>query len=326
MKIKLFGRIRVIEANNFDLERSCLLCYFSRDRTDMKFYYAPCLLLILAAFTINAQSAAIIAGRTIPLGDATGAIGTLGPDSEDWRPLFFAVDKDNNIYIPDYYKNRIAVYRSNGSFDRGIEVEAGISPRMNFFGRGPDGAFVAFNDSVLFCLEPNGKIRWNAPFPMGSLPSAIVLTDQGIFVRIADYEDKGALQLPWKPPFTANTASKTVGAKLFPVILSGSQAFGFDLASMRKLDPDPNRWKEGDDSSIPLLISGDGTSYWLDSENGKRVIGYDKKGIFKIDVFLTEVPADTWVWISIRMTTSGFEILYNEFTEKAIVIKTIKVK
>jgi hypothetical protein len=86
--------------------------------------------LLIAAATINAQSTAPSTSRSIPMGDAAGAIGTLGPEAEDWRPLFFAVDKDNNLYIPDYYKNRIAVYRADGAFDRGIAVKAGISPRI----------------------------------------------------------------------------------------------------------------------------------------------------------------------------------------------------
>ncbi len=125
---------------------------------------------------------------TIPFGEDDRSIGIDREGSSVWYPLFFDVDDSGHIYVPDFYRSRIVVFDGSGRFIEAVATVTGISPRMNFFARAQNGCFVTFDDGRLWCLRADGSPGWNYPFPLGTLPTRILLLDTGIYVVVTSVD------------------------------------------------------------------------------------------------------------------------------------------
>jgi hypothetical protein len=151
-------------------------------------------LLLFALYTTAISSADDII--TIGLGNAIGQIGYEAGEGEIWKPVFFAVDPSGNVHVPDFYKDRIAIFDSKGQLKAAIACNSGLSPSMSYFSLTPDGSYVTFDSSVLYFLEGTGKVRWRYQFPIGTFL-------EGIYLGA-----KNAQLLPNATPKSGPTAAK----------------------------------------------------------------------------------------------------------------------
>lgn len=115
-------------------------------------------------------------------------IGVSGEGDSLWLPLFFDVDELSQIHIPDFYKERIVIYNSQGEVVKILPVSEGISPRMNFFSLNFDGTYTSFDNHTLYLLDEKGQIIWKHSWGLGVLPSHIYSDERGIFISLMDSE------------------------------------------------------------------------------------------------------------------------------------------
>jgi len=150
------------------------------------------ILLILAASHYFALADPLLeTSRTrIDYGHGDGQIGLVESAGEHWKPLFFAVDNDGNIHIPDFYKARIAVFDKTGKLKEAKPCPQGLSPRLNYFGQSPHGWYVTFGDGSLFVIKPDGKLAYSYNFGYGIIPARIVPARSAIFVILPPHLDK----------------------------------------------------------------------------------------------------------------------------------------
>jgi hypothetical protein len=71
-------------------------------------------LLIFTVFSTQAQNLTEISRTRIEFGPGKSQIGIEQGAGEHWKPLFFSVDDEGIIHIPDFYKNRIACFDKKG--------------------------------------------------------------------------------------------------------------------------------------------------------------------------------------------------------------------
>ncbi len=142
------------------------------------------LALALAALRLSAQPASLheVERIRIGFGRENGQIGVDRGDGEEWKPLFFDVDREGRIHIPDFYKGRIAVFDRQGRLAEQKPCLEGISPRMNYFRLAPNGRYVTFGDHHLYCLRPDGALAWKREMGYGAVPSHVWANEIGIFL------------------------------------------------------------------------------------------------------------------------------------------------
>lgn len=275
------------------------------------------LLSILISVSLRAEPGLSVRRELrIPLGPAAAQIGVEKGDGEHWKPLFFSADTDGNLYVPDFYKNRIAVFCKTGTLAHSLPVRRGISPRMNFFTRTPEGLFVTFDEFTLFCLEPSGTLRWSYRFSFGTIPQAVHVTDAGVFVVLPSAEDPGAVAVEFGWPDCGPHAAlsrKTNGVSV-PIITTVSGAV-FAPSISETIDVCTERFVP--DSSVPKNVSfaavlPDGSSVWRSGSMGNMFFLLDTTG--RCTARVTVPGASFWTFVS-----QDGSVWTNSFTDKIAV-------
>lgn len=127
----------------------------------------------------------IYADTVIEFGRNNNQIGIDKSDEGIWKPLFFDIDGDSNIYIPDFYKGRIAVFNSDGELLKSIKVSEGISPRMNYFCLNDNDTFTTYDNYTLYQLSADGVVTWKVSMGLGAIPVRIYNDSRGIFIKFS---------------------------------------------------------------------------------------------------------------------------------------------
>lgn len=233
---------------------------------------------------------------TIEYGDDSTRLGALGPVNDDWSPLFFSVIGDGSIAVPDFYKNRIAIFTQNGDYVREIKLEGILSPRMSHFAGAKTDRFIVFNDSVLFCLADDGSVVWNVPFPTGIIPQSIYANETGVSFSVIDSTgDLSGISISNDPPFGTTDATFRDGKAIVPFIVFGSYKYGYTLGDSMKIKP----LKTGSLPGTARFMAADenGNSLWLSEDNEVLklyVLSETGKSIFTAKVTLKDSSTRLW--------------------------------
>jgi len=123
----------------------------------------------------------------IQFGNNDNQISVMKTNNEFWFPRFVDTDTVGNIYIPDFYKNRIAVFNSKGRFIKSIKVSNSLTPDMNYFNTYDGNHFVSFKNSQLILISDRGKTLWSYDFGIGHFPDTIICTEDYIYVYMPSY-------------------------------------------------------------------------------------------------------------------------------------------
>lgn len=286
------------------------------------------LALVLSCFCISLaaqKSPELVSKITISYGDDIGKLGSLGPGNDDWSPLFFAVLSDGSVAIPDYYKDRIAIFSVKGAFVKEIKLDSILSPRMNYFGVTGGGKYVVFNDSVLYCIAGNGTVLWNVPFPMGVFPQSIYASDTAVFFTVFDNDGKlSCISVSTEPPFESTDSTFRKDTTILPFVVSGAGTFGFTLSDTLQLRvlagkkftspalPGTSRFLASDKADNSVWFTKDDSAYTVNilSENGSPI-------------FTGSIPvADTslWSWTGVAFTDAKPVLYLLQSADNAMVI------
>ena len=140
---------------------------------------------ICLTFLINTYANDIF----VPFGSENSEIGILQTQSDFWYPHFFDIDSENNIYIPDFYKNRIAVFDEDGNFQDEIKTTSGIQPNMNYFKFVDKQYFITYCNSTLWVIDSKGILLYKYQFGIGSFPDNIICTKRYIFLYMNSFSN-----------------------------------------------------------------------------------------------------------------------------------------
>lgn len=135
-------------------------------------------LTLLLLISIN-----LFCDTSISFGRNSDQISIDRGEGEIWKPLFFDVDKDSQIHIPDFYKGRIAIFNKKGELINSIITPEGISPRMNFFSLNNNGTYTTYDNYSLYLLDSEGNVIWKQQMGIGVIPVRIYVDDRGVFIK-----------------------------------------------------------------------------------------------------------------------------------------------
>ncbi|MBN2441417.1 MAG: hypothetical protein JXJ04_08720 [Spirochaetales bacterium] len=127
---------------------------------------------------------------TIEFGKAEHQVGIDKGSGEHWKPLFFDVDEEGNIHIPDFYKARIIVIDKKGGLIKSKPCPKGISPRMNYFSRTSKGMYVTYGDYSLSLIDEKGNLIWDRMLGYGAIPRFIWANNVGIFLVLPGDDER----------------------------------------------------------------------------------------------------------------------------------------
>jgi hypothetical protein len=144
---------------------------------------AACALCLAAAPALEKELAPETTA-ILGFGESEVELGGDFEGGESWFPLLFALGGEGNIHVPDFYKDRFAIYCSDGAFLRAVPSPIAISPDLRSFRIAPDGAYVFFQAPFIVRVEADGSAFSRYELPMGSLPTAFMSTDAGIFLTL----------------------------------------------------------------------------------------------------------------------------------------------
>jgi hypothetical protein len=209
------------------------------------------LVMLASAFIpIYSDSLIKIASTKILFGKAPNEIGLEKGGGEHWKPLFFSVGNDGLIYIPDFYKNRIAAFDSKGKLVRSIQVKEGISPRMNYFSLASSGRYVAFSDYTLYLIGKDGALVWKRQLGYGAIPESLYANGVGVFLVLPG-DDERAIVFDYATNQPIGRYGFKNDSRGVPMIQSEGKAnFTFSISDM-KLIPESGFAK----SAFSLLVN-----------------------------------------------------------------------
>lgn len=141
------------------------------------------ILLILLVLSMN-----LFTQVKVFFGEGKNEIGIDIGEFETWKPLFFSVDSSSNLHIPDFYKNRIAIFNTSSTLLKEIDLDKGISPRMNYFNLNYNNTYTTYDNYTLFLLSDKGEIIWKFFFGIGEIPTHVFCDDRGVFVSFNNKE------------------------------------------------------------------------------------------------------------------------------------------
>jgi hypothetical protein len=243
----------------------------------------PPLLLILWIFSfipLSADPLLQTSSVRIDYGPGNTQIGLVESGGEHWKPLFFAVDAGGNIHVPDFYKARIAVYDGKGKFKEAKTCPAGISPRMNYFGMSPRGAYVSFGDGALAVIKKDGKLGWQYNFGYGIIPGRIIPANSAVFLILPAHLDKDGRSIVFdygsaKP---IGRYGVEAGKERIPLIQWGESAFTPQLKDMIALEGKKGKFK-GPSGAGFVYADEAGQSLWSEkSETGETILLFSRSG------------------------------------------------
>jgi outer membrane protein assembly factor BamB len=237
--------------------------------------------LVLITGLTQAQSLTEISRTRIAFGPGQARIGLERSAGEHWKPLFFAVDNQGVIHIPDFYNQRIALFDAKGTLVEAKPCAQGISPRMNFFTLAPNGCYVTFSDGTLFLIKASGELGWQYSFGPAVIPQRIFTTDVALFVMLPPHLDTDGRALV----FDYNN-SQPLGrfgiqheGKGIPVVQNSSELpFTPDIAHMAYLPRHSGKYKS-DGGAALMYISTSGQSVWKQKHpSSETILVYSPQG------------------------------------------------
>jgi len=134
-----------------------------------------------------------ISSITIALGSEQGQISR---NADNWTSLFFSIH-EGNYYIPDYFSKCIQVFNQTGILQHTIGSINAINPRMRYFGIASSSYLIIFSDNTLYCLNINGQILWNMPFPLGLMPQSFLCGPESLFILFSINNEYRTLAIPY---------------------------------------------------------------------------------------------------------------------------------
>lgn len=287
------------------------------------------ILCIISTPLVNAQMKPIEAVATIRFGAGTDRLGLDSKSGDAMRPLFFGIDATGNIHVPDFENGRIAVFTRTGTFVREVRGVEGITPRMNFFDIAPDGSYVAFSDGALSRSSASGEPLWRAPFPLGTISSAILCGDEAVYFIL---ESGGAMEcyaIPMRPPYTVFSSSMTGATGPIATFKAGGLPYAWRLADMPAVNPG---FMTGalEPHTTPTLVGAfkNGLSVWQsDGSRGRQLYVLENSGRLIRTIRLGDIVVDESSWHTIRVTEWNESIIMAilSITDEALIIKSIVI-
>jgi hypothetical protein len=225
------------------------------------------------------------AGETIiSFGPGHTQIGIETGEEEHWKPLFFSIDGDGIIHIPDFYKNRIARFSKDGQFIGAEHCPEGISPRMNYFSIMPEGGYVTFDGGTLYCLNNDASLRWKHDFGIGMVPGGIYISASRVFLSFSSHPGQDGRSVVFdsgSPRPIGRFGLIRENGNIALVQSSNGKVFSFGIANM-SLIPGNNNKYVSDINSCLVHISGDGKSIWSNQRQTSQTLTlFDTNGILK---------------------------------------------
>ena len=292
----------------------------------------PMLVSILCIFITpraNAQLTPIEAIATIRFGAGTDRLGIDSKSGDAMRPLFFGIDTAGNIHIPDFENGRIAIFTRTGTFVREVRGVEGVTPRMNFFDIAPDGSYIAFSDGALSRTSASGEPLWCAPFPLGTIPSAILCGDEAVYFLL---ESGGAMEcyaIPMTPPYSAFSSTMAGATGSIAAIKAGSLSYAWRLSDMPVVNPG---FMTGalEPPTTPTLVGAfkNGLSVWQsEGSRGRQLYIMENTGRLIRTIRLGDIVEDESSWHTIRVAEWNESIITAilSITDEALIIKSIIV-
>lgn len=254
----------------------------------MKIKRIWCAVTSFLALSASIEAEVVVSRCEIRLGMGTDKIGVT---EDEWKPLFFGIDADGEIYIPDFVQGRIAVFSADGEYIRQIQGVDGLSPRLNYFNRAPDGSFILFSDSTLFRITDDGTTAWNAPFPLGAIPRHIQCGTKSVFVFLAGQNgDDTVLEIPYET---------AVEARVLDPAANGAMRT-LERAFINGETESPSR------NATFLDEYENGLSVWISTETDDPIAYLVRKGEASTDeIILNEIAEFTSAWRQFKATRQG---------------------
>lgn len=193
--------------------------------------------LIVLSFSSFLFSQALEKTETIVIefGRGNTQVGIDKGGGEHWKPLFFDIDDQGNIHIPDFYKARIAVYNKKGEFLKEKPCPKGISPRMNYFCLTPKDQYVTYGDYTLSLIAEHGKLVWEKMPGYGAIPRFVWANEVAIFLVLPG-KDERAIVFDYFSNRPIGKFGFMDGDKGIPMIASENDGqFTFSLKNMVKI-------------------------------------------------------------------------------------------
>jgi hypothetical protein len=238
--------------------------------------------MLLGILPLSADTLVEFSTTRLNYGPANTQIGLVEGGGEHWKPLFFSVGNDGTIHIPDFYKARIAVYDKAGKLVEAKSCPVGISPRMNYFGMSPQGAYVAFGDGSLFVIKKNGKLAWQYNFGYGIIPARIIPAQSAVFVMLPSHVDKDgrAIIFDYGSATPLGRYGRELPQKRIPLIQWGENtAFTPMLKDMGLIEGFKGKFSGGTDKTGFISADKEGNSLWSEKgEGGETVYLFSKSG------------------------------------------------
>jgi hypothetical protein len=283
-------------------------------------------LSLLLTFSFSAYAQALLSPikqTHIPFGPNANEIGIEKGEGENWKPLFFSVDNSGNIAVPDFYKGRIAMFSPEGKFLKGLQLQQGISPRMNYFGANPSGGYVTYTDYALYCLSTEGRVNWSRPFGIGAIPERVYPCSTGIFVLFSAVlgPRQGTMVFSYSSPQPMGTYGYGSSGGMVPLIAAeGGKPFALKLGDMRALPEYGQLGFNGPQEAILQYVTKDHSSIWsLRVEGNEAFFLYSAKGlpVSSGQILFPEGEAGNGFW---TFVCSDLSICKNYFTDDGIEI------
>ena len=208
----------------------------------MRKHLALIITLLVVVLPISAQ-------WSFPFGRGLSRLGRFsGGNGQSWTPVFFDVNVDGSIHVPDPEKDSFKVFLSDGTFDRAVEV--GLSRRITFFAEDRNQYVIGtFNGVIL--LDGEGETLWSSQLPLGALPRAFYTHEDYIFVVVPNGSGEATLVLQRTNGTGIGYLVDTTGERPVPMVIiedgrtiPAVQTFGAEEQETRlvHVDSGGNAW------------------------------------------------------------------------------------
>ncbi|MBN2535936.1 MAG: hypothetical protein JXB88_23860 [Spirochaetales bacterium] len=246
-----------------------------------KIIFLLTVLLLVHTITFS-QTLEPIRNTRIQFGPGKQEISIEKGGGEHWKPLFFHVDENGIIHIPDFYKMRIALFNTDGSLYKELKCPAGISPRMNYFSLVMDNYYVTFNDNSLYLINRDGTVKWEYPSGLGIIPVRVFPNSVGIFVvfpPVADTDGR-ALVFDYAQSRPIGRFGIKDGDKGIPLIQNTeNHTFTFMLEEMTRVGKYKEDSFKGEKNTGLLFVNRENRSVWKKKEHtGETILIFSREG------------------------------------------------
>jgi hypothetical protein len=283
--------------------------------------------LTLPLLPLSADELVQVSSVRIQYGNMDNQIG-LVEDGGHWKPLFFCVDAEGNVHVPDVYKSRIAVFGKDDKLKASKPCPAGISPRMNYFGMNPRGMYCAFGDGQLSLITKYGRLSWQYNFGYGIIPSWIVPSNSALFLVLPTDLDKDGRAIVFD--YGLGTPIGRSGSKkedrIIPLFTWGEMTFTPWLKDMRALKGWKGKYNGSQGGVWFVYADKDGNSLWSEkTETGETIYLFSKAGDLVSKGYIAfqgDMPA-TGFW---TVADSSLTVYKNYFFKDRMLVVGYKFK